>query len=67
MELALDHPRVETVPISPEIAVAAVSLNNVMNRDPMDGLVVATALRLGWPLVTRDEDLRNLAAIETIW
>jgi PIN domain nuclease of toxin-antitoxin system len=67
LDLALNHPRVELVPITPEIAVAAVSLGSVMNRDPMDGLIAATALRLGWPLVTRDTDLKDLAAIETIW
>lgn len=35
--------------------------------DPVDQLVAATALELGFPLVTSDERLRALPGIETIW
>jgi PIN domain nuclease of toxin-antitoxin system len=57
----------ECVMIDPEIAVAAASLQQSHLQDPMDSLIAATALRLGLPLVTSDNRMHELPAIETIW
>jgi PIN domain nuclease of toxin-antitoxin system len=35
--------------------------------DPFDRLIAGTSLRLGIPLLTRDEVLRQISAVRTIW
>jgi PIN domain nuclease of toxin-antitoxin system len=35
--------------------------------DPFDRLIAGTALRLGLPLVTRDDVLRELRSVRTFW
>ena len=35
-------------------------------KDPWDRIIAATAMHLGHPLITRDENLKDLG-IETIW
>jgi PIN domain nuclease of toxin-antitoxin system len=37
------------------------------NRDPFDALVVAAAMALGLPLITRDTDIAASGAVKTIW
>ena len=58
-------PRVETLPLTAEIAVHADQLE--MHADPADRFIVATALRYGVPLVSKDRLLRSLRFVETIW
>jgi PIN domain nuclease of toxin-antitoxin system len=36
-------------------------------RDPFDGLVVAAARTLDVPLITRDADIRESAAVRVVW
>jgi PIN domain nuclease of toxin-antitoxin system len=50
---------VRTVPITPEIASAAVSLPASFPGDPADRLIYATAADRGWLLVTKDNRLRR--------
>lgn len=57
--------RIAPIPLSVRIAVIADAL--VMHPDPADRFIVATAAQEGAPLVTRDELLRNLSFVETIW
>ena len=49
---------VRTIPATPAIAVAAVSLPATFPGGPADRLIFATAVESGWPLVTKDERLR---------
>jgi PIN domain nuclease of toxin-antitoxin system len=58
-------PRVEALPLTAEIAVHADELE--MHPDPPDRLIVATALRHGAPLVSKDGLMRSLRFVETIW
>ena len=58
-------PRVEALPLTPEIAVRADELE--MHHDPADRFIVATALRHGAPLVSKDRLMRSLRFVETIW
>jgi PIN domain nuclease of toxin-antitoxin system len=58
-------PRVEALPLTAEIAVQADAL--AMHADPADRFIVATALRYGVPLVSKDRLMRSLRFIETIW
>jgi PIN domain nuclease of toxin-antitoxin system len=58
-------PRVESLPLTAEIAVQADELE--MHPDPADRFIVATALRHAVPLVSKDRLMRSLRCIETIW
>ena len=58
-------PRVTALPLTPDIALLADSLN--MHPDPADRFVVATALHHGVALVTKDKLLRRLRMVKTVW
>jgi PIN domain nuclease of toxin-antitoxin system len=51
--------QVRTVPITPAIADIATAMPSSFPRDPVDRIIVATAIEHGWKLVTRDERLRE--------
>jgi PIN domain nuclease of toxin-antitoxin system len=36
-------------------------------RDPMDRLIAGTAIRLGLPLITKDQSIVHSGIVETIW
>lgn len=52
--------------IDPSIALGAVELSP-LHPDPADRLIVATALRLGVPLVTKDSRIQASGLVEAIW
>jgi len=58
-------PRVIPVSLTPMLALAADSLP--MHPDPADRFIVATALDQHAPLVTKDELLRGLPGLKTVW
>jgi len=58
-------PRVDALPLTAEIALAADALN--MHADPADRFIVATAMHHGVPVVTKDRLLRALRIIKTVW
>ncbi len=58
-------PRVEVLPLTAEIAVAADALE--MHADPADRFIVATALHHAAPLVSKDRLMQDLRIVETIW
>ena len=60
---------VRTEPVTPAIATRAAALPAAFPRDPADRLIYATAIENGWPLITRDEQLRNFPAERpiTLW
>lgn len=51
--------QVRTIPVTPAIASAAVSLPSSFPGNSADRLIYATAIENGWPLVTKDEKLRK--------
>lgn len=59
-------PRLELLPLTPEIAVVAADLPDSI-RDPADRLIVATAYHQQVPLVTKDGRIRAANVVETIW
>jgi PIN domain nuclease of toxin-antitoxin system len=56
---------IEVVPLPLEAAVRAAELQQL--RDPSDQQIVATALYLGAPLVTKDRRIRDANVVQTIW
>ena len=55
-DLATD---VRSVGTTPAIAATAVGLSSTFPGDPADRLIYATAIELGWELVTKDRRLRR--------
>jgi PIN domain nuclease of toxin-antitoxin system len=58
-------PRVDALPLTPDIAVQADELD--MHADPADRFIVATALRHAAALVSKDRLMRALRFVETVW
>ena len=54
---ALALPGIKLTPLTMEISVASTRLPGVINSDPSDQIIVATARHLGVPLVTADKNL----------
>ena len=64
---ALTLPKLEQIPLSPEIAIAAARLGRLHSGDPADWMIVATAQQHRAKLVTKDRNLRNLNVVATVW
>jgi PIN domain nuclease of toxin-antitoxin system len=63
---ALSLPRIELLPISPEIAVSAAELADSL-RDPADQTIVATAISHRCDLATKDRRIRESGLVKVIW
>jgi PIN domain nuclease of toxin-antitoxin system len=64
---ALAQPRVVTVPVSPDIALAAGSLLPPFPGDPADRVVFATALERSAKLVTGDRRMARHDPERVVW
>ena len=67
VEAALKRPKIELLPFLPSAAVRAAGLGAGFPDDPADRFIVATALELGAPLVTRDGRIETWGRIRVIW
>jgi PIN domain nuclease of toxin-antitoxin system len=56
------RPGIESVALSASAATRAYPLTDLLQRDPADRLLIATAIELGCPLVTYDERILTFAA-----
>ena len=52
-------------PLEPAIIRQAVSYN--FNNDPFDSVIVATAVELSLPLITKDAAITNSNLVEVLW
>jgi PIN domain nuclease of toxin-antitoxin system len=59
------NPAYQPLDLTPEDVFLADELR--FTRDPFDALIVASARRVGLPLVTRDGDIRKSGTIAVIW
>ena len=64
---ALEQPGIELLPLTPEIALAAGGQAVDLQGDPADRMIAATALAHRARLVTKDERLRAVQALDTVW
>lgn len=65
MAQVLAIPRVRSIALSAELAVAADQFE--MHADPADRFIVASAAQHNVPLVTKDGLIRGLPFVQTIW
>ena len=64
---ALAVPGVEVLPLTPEMALAAGGPALDLHGDPADRMIAATTLAHRARLVTKDEQLRAVQALDTVW
>ena len=65
---ALGRPPLQVLDLSPDIAVAAGQLGREgFHGDPVDRLIVATALHHGAELVTKDEKILAFPKVRGVW
>ena len=60
-------PFIQFVPVTNSIAVKSINLPLPLHSDPADRIIIATALSVGAPLVTKDKKLLDYSPIKTIW
>jgi len=60
-------PFIQFVPVTNPIAVKSANLPLPLHPDPADRIIIATALSMGAPLVTKDRKLLGYSHIKTIW
>ena len=60
-------PFIQFVPVTNSIAVKSVNLPVPLHPDPADRIIIATALSVGAPLVTKDKKLIGYSPVKTIW
>ena len=64
---ALQGAGLSLAPLDPETAILSTSLPGAPPSDPSDQIILATALKHGAALVTKDEELRRYGKVRTIW
>lgn len=55
------------LPVDNSIAVKSVNLPQPLHSDPADRIIIATAITIAAPVVTKDEKLLNYPHLKTIW
>jgi len=60
-------PFIQFLPVTNSIAVKSVNLPLPLHPDPADRIIIATALSVGAPLVTKDNKLLGYGPVKTIW
>ena len=60
-------PFIQFVPVTNSIAVKSVNLPLPLHPDPADRIIIATALLMGAPVITKDKKILNYAPVKSIW
>jgi PIN domain nuclease of toxin-antitoxin system len=60
-------PGLTFIPVDTRIAVRSVLLPKSVSPDPVDRIIVATAIELGTKLITKDRRLRRFEGVATVW
>jgi PIN domain nuclease of toxin-antitoxin system len=64
---ALKRPKIELLPFTPDAAIRAPGLGGSFPGDPADRFIVAAALQMKAPVITRDQRISDWGQVETIW
>jgi PIN domain nuclease of toxin-antitoxin system len=62
----LSYPKIQLIPLSPEIIVQSTQLPGTFHKDPADQIITATAITLGCPLLTQDAKILAYPHVVTI-
>jgi PIN domain nuclease of toxin-antitoxin system len=60
-------PFLQFVPVDNSVAVKSVNLPQPLHKDPADRIIIATAITIGAPVVTKDKKLLDYPHVKTIW
>lgn len=64
---ASSHPRLSILELNPQICLKSCELSSAGLRDPVDQIIVATALSENLVLISADDSIRKSAAVRVIW
>ena len=67
LEYALERPKIRLCHLDAKIVVRSTRFPGSITGDPIDRLLVATALSAAVPLVTKDENIRKSQLVQVIW
>jgi len=67
LNISLDHPKTQLLPLNPEIAVLSTRLPGNFHNDPADRLIIATCLTYQAPLLSKDSLIQKWGYINVIW
>jgi PIN domain nuclease of toxin-antitoxin system len=67
VDAALSRPKVELLSVAPRAAVRAARLGDTFPADPVDRIIVASALEEKLALVSKDERIADWGGIKVIW
>ncbi len=60
-------PFFQFIPVDNQVAVKSVNLPQPLHSDPADRIIIASAITIGAPVVTKDEKLWHYPHVQTIW
>ena len=60
-------PFITFIPVDNSVAIKSVNLPQPLHNDPADRIIIATAISMGVPLVTKDKKLLKYPHVQTIW
>jgi len=60
-------PFITFMPVDNSVAIKSVNLPQPLHHDPADRIIIATAISMGAPLVTKDEKILKYPHVQTIW
>jgi len=60
-------PFITFIPVDNSVAIKSVNLPQPLHNDPADRIIIATAISMGAPLVTKDENILKYPHVQTIW
>jgi PIN domain nuclease of toxin-antitoxin system len=63
---ALDKAGLQLLPLTPSIAAKSAALPDI-HRDPIDRVIVATAIEHGADLLSKDELVAKYAGVQVLW
>jgi PIN domain nuclease of toxin-antitoxin system len=64
---AMEMPKLQTLELTPEIAVRSTRLSSQFHQDPADRLIVATAIEHNASVVTCDQRIAQYGGVDVVW
>jgi PIN domain nuclease of toxin-antitoxin system len=67
VDQALKVPKVRLLQLTPRIALKSTMLGDGFHGDPVDRIIVSTALEYGIPVVSKDRRISEFPGLKVIW